>query len=145
MSRLEIEAKVENLTAVTEFIDGFLEAADCSMKVQMQIAVAIDEMFCNIARYAYPAGTGNATVQVELEKEPPAVVVTFIDRGTPFNPLDKPDPDITLTAEERAAGGLGIFLVKKTMDDMSYEYRNGLNILRIKKGLIDRNRKRKDR
>ena len=145
MKELTLEAKVENISTVTDFVNAALEAWHCSMKVQMQIAVAIDEMFCNIARYAYPAGTGSATVQVELEKEPPAVVVTFIDRGTPFNPLDKPDPDITLTAEERAAGGLGIFLVKKTMDDMSYEYRNGLNILRIKKGLIDRNRKRKDR
>lgn len=133
MNELTIEATLENIAAVTDFVDAQLEAYDCPMKVQMQIDVAIDELFGNIAHYAYQPEVGTATVRVEVEESPPAVVVTFIDHGVPYNPLENPDPDVTLSAEERKAGGLGIFLVKKTMDHMEYEYRDGQNILRVRK------------
>lgn len=133
MNELTIEATLENIAAVTDFVNAELEAYDCPMKVQMQIDVAIDELFGNIAHYAYQPEVGSATVRVEVEESPPSVVITFIDRGVPYNPLGNPDPDITLSAEERKAGGLGIFLVKNTMDDMSYEYKDGQNILRIRK------------
>ena len=134
MSRLEIEAKVENLTAVTEFIDGFLEAADCSMKVQMQIDLAVEEIFVNIANYAYTPEVGMAAITIDMTPEG-KISITFEDSGVPYDPLAKPDPDVTLSASERAIGGLGIYMVKKSMDDMYYEYRDSKNILTIVKGL----------
>lgn len=133
MKELTIGAAVENIEEVTEFVNGQLQAAGCPVKVQMQIDVAIDELFGNIARYAYGEGSGFATVRVEFTEEPRAAVLTFLDRGVPFDPLQKKDPDISLSAEERGIGGLGIYMVKKTMDRMSYEYRNGQNILKIVK------------
>jgi len=105
------------------------------MKAQAQIDIAIDELFGNIAQYAYNPETGPATVRVEVQEDPMAVIITFIDHGVPYDPLKNEDPDITLSAEERKIGGLGIFMVKKTMDEISYQYKNGQNILTIKKKL----------
>ena len=130
---LTIEATIENIPAVTAFVDTRLEALNCSIKAQSQIDIAIDELFSNIAKFAYHPGVGPATVRVEVEKDPLAVLITFIDNGLPYDPLAGEDPDITLGADEREVGGLGVFLVKKTMDDISYEYKDGQNILRIKK------------
>lgn len=135
MKELTIAATVENIETVTEFVNGQLEALDCPIRAQMQIDVAIDELFSNIAQYAYNPETGDATVRVEVVDEPLAVVITFIDGGTPYDPLAKADPDVTLSAEERGIGGLGIYMVKKTMDDVTYEYKDGKNILSIKKNL----------
>lgn len=135
MKELTIDATVENIAAVTTFVDGELEAMDCPVKVQMQIDIAIDELFGNIAHYAYNPEVGPATVRVEVLDDPLSVVITFIDNGVPYDPLKKDDPDITLTAEEREIGGLGIYMVKKTMDDISYEYRGGQNILTIRKSI----------
>ena len=97
--------------------------------------IAIDEVFSNITHYAYHPSVGSATVKIEVIEEPMSVVITFIDGGTPYNPLEKEDPDITLSAEEREIGGLGIFMVKKSMDSIDYEYKDGQNILRIKKNI----------
>ncbi len=133
MQELNLEAAVANISTVTDFVNAILEELDCPMKAQLQIDVVIDELFSNIARYAYAPGTGPATVRVETEEDPRAVILTFIDRGTPFDPLAAEDPDITAPAEERSIGGLGVFLVKKTMDDVRYERRDGQNILRITK------------
>ena len=130
---LTIEAAVENIGIVTAFVDEQLEALECPLKAQMQIDIAIDELFGNIAQYAYHPETGDATVRVEVAEHPMAVVISFIDNGIPYDPLAKEDPDITLPAEERAIGGLGIFMVKETMDGISYEYKDGQNILTIKK------------
>ena len=135
MKELTIAAKVENIEVVTNFVNEQLEALDCPMKAQMQIDIAIDELFGNIAHYAYNPEIGQATVRVEVTQDPLAVVITFIDKGVPYDPLAKADPNITLSAEEREIGGLGIFMVKKTMDDITYEYKNGQNILKIKKYL----------
>lgn len=135
MKELTINATIENIPAVTDFVDEQLEALDCPLKVQMQIDIAIDELFSNIAHYAYNPDVGPATVRVELQQEPLAVVVTFIDNGVPYDPLAQEDPDITLSAEEREIGGLGIYMVKKSMDAVNYEYRDGQNILTIKKWL----------
>lgn len=135
VKEMTVEATVANIEKVTDFVNEQLEEVGCSMKTQTQIDIAIDELFGNIAHYAYDPNVGPATVRVEVPKEPLSVVITFIDNGVPYDPLKKADPDITLSAEEREVGGLGIFLVKKTMDDVSYEYKNGQNILRIKKTL----------
>ena len=135
MKELTIAATVENIETVTAFVDEQLEALDCPMKAQMQIDIAIDELFGNIAHYAYNPEVGSATVRVEVIEEPLAVIITFIDKGVPYDPLAKADPDITLSAEEREIGGLGIFMVKKSMDEITYEYKDGQNILKIKKNL----------
>ena len=135
MKELTVEAKIENIETVTNFVNEQLEALDCPMKAQMQIDIAIDELFGNIAHYAYNPEIGKATVRVEVIEDPLAVVITFIDNGVPYDPLAKADPDTTLRAEEREIGGLGIYMVKKSMDDITYEYRDGQNILAIKKNL----------
>ena len=135
MKELTIDATIENIPVVTDFVSEQLEQLDCPMKVQIQISIAIDELFSNIARYAYNPTTGSATVQVEVTEDPLAVVVTFIDEGKPYDPLAKADPDVTLSAEEREIGGLGIYMVKKSMDDVTYEYKDGRNILKIKKSI----------
>ena len=135
MKELTIEATVENINAVTDFVNGQLENYDCPMKAQMQIDIAIDELFGNIAHYAYDPETGPATVQVEVQEDPMAVIITFIDHGKPYDPLSGKDPDLTIPLEERKEGGLGVFLVKKVMDDVRYEYKEGRNILRIKKNI----------
>jgi len=135
MEELTLPATIGNVETVTEFVNGQLEALDCPMKIQMQIDIAIDELFSNIARYAYGPGEGTATVRVEALENPRSVVITFIDRGIPYDPLKRQDPNVTLSAEDREIGGLGIFIVKKTMDDISYAYREGQNILAIKKNL----------
>ena len=130
---ITLEAKVENIAVVTELIDGILEENECPIKSQMQIDVAIDELFSNIAFYAYGDEGGDVTVRIETFEDPKSVAVTFIDCGMPYDPLKKEDPDVTLSAEEREIGGLGIFLVKKTMDDVRYEFEDGKNKLTIKK------------
>ena len=133
MKELTTSAIIENIGAVTDFVDEQLEALGCSMRAETQINIAIDEIFSNIARYAYDPDVGSATVRIEVEEEPLSVIITFMDKGVPFDPLKNAAPDTGLSAEERDVGGLGIFIVKKTMDEVSYEYCDGKNILKIKK------------
>lgn len=135
LKELTFAASLENIPVVTAFIDEQLEVLDCPMKPQMQIDIVIDELFGNIARYAYGDGTGDATVRFEFDGPTRTASVTFIDGGVPFDPLQKPDPDVTLSAEERAVGGLGIFMVKKTMDRVEYRRENSMNILTIYKNI----------
>jgi len=135
MKELTIAATVENIETVTDFVNEQLEALDCPLKAQMQIDVAIDELFGNIAHYAYNPDVGDATVRVEVIDDPLSVVITFVDKGVPYDPLTAADPDVTLSAEDRAIGGLGVFMVKKTMDEITYRYENGSNILSIRKTL----------
>lgn len=133
---LEIAAEIEILPEVLSFIERHLEEADCPPKAQMQLAIAAEEIFVNIAHYAYAPETGDATVRVEVSSsEPVTVAIIFIDRGVPFDPLAKPDPDVTLSAEDREIGGLGIYMTKKSMDDVRYEHKDGQNILRLEKKL----------
>ncbi len=135
MKELTLEADVKNLDSVIDFVNEQLETYDCSPKVQVQLDVAVEELFVNIAHYAYNPETGPATVRVEMREAPLSVVITFIDNGVPYDPLAKSDPDVTLSAEEREVGGLGIFIVKKSMDNISYSYEDGKNILTIRKNL----------
>ncbi len=133
MKELTLKAAVEGIPVVTGFIDGLLEELGCPLKAQMQIDVAIDELFGNIAHYAYGKTQGDATVRFDFDEAARTISVTFMDRGVPFNPLEKTTPDISAAAHERQIGGLGIFLVRKTMDGMEYRYENGRNILTIHK------------
>ena len=133
MKKLEVAAAAENLDTVLEFLNEQLAEIGCSAAAQMQIELAVEEVFVNIASYAYYPETGAVTVQVETKPDRPEIAVTFIDSGVPYNPLEKADPDVTLSADEREIGGLGIFLTKKTMDHVVYEYRDGKNVLTIEK------------
>lgn len=130
------EASVDNITAVTEFVDTILGNIGCAMKTMKQINVAIDEIFSNIALYAYEEGeTGDCVVRVRYKSDYSQVTLLFEDRGKEYDPLEKEDPDITLSAEEREIGGLGIFITKKLMDEVAYSRRDGKNILKLVKSL----------
>ncbi|MCR5388168.1 MAG: ATP-binding protein [Lachnospiraceae bacterium] len=133
MAELVIDAVVENIDKVFDFIHEQLEETDCPMKAQMQIDLAVDEIFANISNYAYNPETGYAKIICTVCKDPLRVEISFEDGGKPYNPLEKEDPDVTLPVEDRPIGGLGIFLVKKNMDSVDYEYKDGKNILTIKK------------
>ena len=127
------EARIDQLDKVLAFVDGILESLDCPMKAQMQIDVAVEELYVNIASYAYVPAAGPVTIQVSVAPDRHTVTITFIDSGIPYDPLQKPDPDVTLPSDERQIGGLGIFMVKKSMDDMRYTYADGQNRLTISK------------
>ena len=130
---LDIMAENEKLSEVQSFLIQCLEKVNCPAKAQMQMELAAEEIFVNIANYAYAPEKGRAVVRVEVSDDPVTVTITFIDQGVPYDPLKREEPDVTLSAEERKIGGLGIFLTKKTMDNVSYEYRDGKNILTLKK------------
>jgi len=139
-----IEAKVENLDAVKDFVAGELETFDCPAKMQKQLDLVVEEIFVNIAYYAYsdsigmsnsqrerpPTMVGKVTIRIGVGDE---VTIEFEDCGKPYNPLEKDDPDITLDAENREIGGLGVFLVKKMTDTVKYRYEDNKNILIVKK------------
>ena len=129
MTNKTFPAKTESLNEVLGFVEETLEGFACPMKIQMAICVAIEEVFVNVAHYAYPEGDGDMTLHIGFEEESRAITFRMTDKGVPFDPLKKPDPDITLSAEEREIGGLGIFIAKKTMDSLHYAYENGENIL----------------
>ena len=130
---LIIEATLENIPQVMAFVDAKLQDLACPKKARIQIKIATDELFSNIARYAYDPATGPAAVRVELEQDPRAALITFTDQGKPYDPLGTKVPDVSAPASLRKPGGLGVYLVRKTMDDIRYEYKDGQNILRIRK------------
>ncbi len=132
---ISVDSLSENLDVVTEFVNDFLSKVTNNKKAIYQINVAIDELFSNIVKFAYNPEVGKAIVRIELKEEPVSVSISFVDNGRPFNPLELENPDITLDASERQIGGLGIFIVKQSMDEISYEYKNNQNILTIKKNL----------
>ena len=130
---ITVEATLANLEKVTEFVNEHLEQIGCPPRAQMQIDITIDELFSNISFYAYNPEVGMATISIEVIDEPMEVILTFSDNGTPYDPLDAEKPDVTLSAEERKVGGLGIYIVKQSMDEIAYEYKDGKNILKVKK------------
>ena len=135
MKEITVDAMIENMNTVTAFVDDFLDQIACPMKSRIQINIVIDEIFGNICHYADKDSVGAVTVRVESGNTPKAVFLTFTDNGIPYNPLDTEDPDITSSSEERKIGGLGIYLVKKNMDEMKYEYVNQQNRLWMEKRL----------
>lgn len=135
MAELVVEAREENLEQVQAFVSSVLDQYHCSTRAIIQLNIAVEELFINIAHYAYQASVGTATVRVDVQEKPLQVSVTFLDHGIPYDPLKKEDPDVTLPLEERPIGGLGIYMVKQSMDLVHYEYRDGMNILTIQKKL----------
>lgn len=131
MKEIHVDSKIENIPEVMDFVRDELEALGCSEQVKTQFKMAVDELFGNICLYAYGEGAGPVTVSVGLEGDPPSAAVAFCDSGRPYNPLEADLPDIELDIEDRPVGGLGIFLIREMMDSMSYEYKDGCNVLKL--------------
>lgn len=135
MKELTVTASLDQLDYVLQFINSELNEYGCPEKERLQIAIAVEEIYVNIAQYAYAPNVGTAIIRFSAEHEPLRFTIQFMDGGKPYNPLAKSDPDITLDAEERGIGGLGVFIVKKNMDNVRYEYMNGKNIFTISKNV----------
>lgn len=127
------EASFDDISRITEFVENELIKNDCPQKTIIQINIAIDEIYSNIVKYAYKNGKGPTEVRVIIQDNPKKVFIRFADSGIPYNPIIAKDPDTTLSADEREVGGLGIYMVKKTMDGLKYKYEDGQNILTIEK------------
>ena len=134
LRELEIEAKDDNLNTVLDLVSEELEKMECPPRIIIKMSVAVEEIFVNISHYAYGDKTGMAKILVEGSEDPRGISITFIDGGVPYDPLEKEDPDINLSAEERQIGGLGIYMVKQTVDEIDYRYEDGKNILHVFKG-----------
>ncbi len=130
---ISLAATVENLPLVNEFVEQLLAGVTLSAKAQMQIELAVEEVFVNIANYAYGEAGGQVAVQGKILTEPAGLELVFIDGGQPYNPLSREEPDIEKKMEDRDIGGLGIFLVKKNMDEVHYAYQQEKNILTLRK------------
>ena len=130
---ITVKADIENLPAVTDFVKKRLDLVPVERKLVLKIGMVIDEIFNNISNYGYQGEKGDITVRVRVSSDKSVVTLTFIDSGVPSDPLAKEDPTITRIKEGRKPGGLGIFMVKKTMDEMEYEYKNGHNIFTVSK------------
>ncbi|SFR81789.1 ATP-binding protein [[Clostridium] aminophilum] len=133
MKEFHVDSNVENIPSVKNFVLSELEKLGCTERLMIQMKMAVDELFANISSYAYDSEAGPVTVQFDFEETSSAAVLTFIDEGKPYNPLEADEPDVELEADLRPIGGLGIFLVRNLMDDMLYEYKDGRNILTLKK------------
>ena len=133
MNQQVFPARIDALSDVLGFVERALELYGCPIKIQTAVCVAMEEMFVNVARYAYGSGEGDMMLGIDFDEESRNIIFRMTDKGTPFDPLKKPDPNITLSAEEREIGGLGIFIAKKTMDEINYAYENGENILTMVK------------
>ncbi len=133
MASITLPATIKSIEFATDFLVGMLERAACPMRAQTQLCIALDELMSNVARYAYVRSKGDITLSVEILDDPRRVVVTLTDSGIPYDPLQKEDPDVSLSADERGIGGLGIFIVKRSMDELSYEYKDGKNVVTIVK------------
>ena len=135
MKCLTVPARSECVDKINAFVAEELEAYNCSMEVQFQLELAIEEIFVNIASYSYHPIEGEAEIRCEILQDPLRVELQFLDSGKPYDPLAKDDSDTSVEALEEREGGLGILLVKRTMDDVKYAYENGKNILTIQKKL----------
>ena len=131
MGKLIVKAHADKLDEVLAFLEEELDNIGCSMKMQMKMAIVVEEVFVNIAYYAYAPDSGMATIEIKTDDTKEKVIITFIDSGKHYDMRKKEDPDITLSAEERNIGGLGIFMVKKSVDDINYEYKDNKNVLTL--------------
>ena len=135
MKTLIVTADTKELDRVTAFVDGILEEADCPMEIQFRVELAVEEIFVNIASYAYGGSRGEVELKAQILPEPQRLELRFQDRGAPFDPLAKPDADTSPEATLNREGGLGILLVKKTMDEVRYTREKNQNLLTVVKNL----------
>ncbi len=134
MKELNLIASDETLYTVLDEVREALEKNGASENQIIPITIAVEEIYVNIAHYAYDGKPGEAIVEIDIRQDPKRIWIRFRDRGIPYNPLEKEDPDITLSVEERQIGGLGIYMVKNMMDSVSYEYADGQNVFTVEKG-----------
>ncbi len=137
MHKITVPAKIENLQKVFNFVNKQLNSVAYNMKSRLQLELSIEEAYVNISKYAYESDEGKVEILSRVDEDPLQITVKFMDSGIPYNPLKNEDPDIYTNTEEKELGGLGIFLIKKNVDNIGYEYLNGKNILTIQKKLID--------
>jgi Anti-sigma regulatory factor (Ser/Thr protein kinase) len=135
MNKITVPARLDELDHVLDFIEQELDIYECAVKIKLQLAIAVEEIFVNIAKYAYAPGEGSTEILCSYSDEMKAVSISFLDEGMPYNPLAKKDPDITLSSEDRKIGGLGIYMVKKSMDEVIYDYKDNRNMLTIRKNM----------
>ena len=135
MNKLVVPAEMDKLDDVIAFVDTSLDGHEYSGKTLMEIEIAIEEIFVNIASYAYTPGTGEVSVETDISGKPETLTARFIDNGIKYDPLEKDDPNTRLSVEDTPIGGLGIFMTKASMDDVIYEYKENKNILTITKVL----------
>ena len=135
MPVLRVAATTDNLSKVTDFVDAPLAQCGTDSKIRMQIRLAVEEVFVNISSYAYDSGSGEAEIEYEMLHDPERIRITFTDSGEPFDPLEKEDPDLSEEGLLGRVGGLGIFLVKNTMDKIEYERKNNKNVLTAEKNI----------
>lgn len=130
-------ATVDNWDDVYSFLDCLIKDINLEKKVHANVLVACEEIFVNISMYAYKHlnTAGNVTVKFLYDKSSNEIRITFIDSGTKFDPTKADNADTTSSVKDRKIGGLGIFLVKKIMDKMEYEYAENQNILKLTKKL----------
>lgn len=133
MKEIIVKGTLEELENVQEFLEQHLVYEQCSLKTIFQLNIAVEEIYVNIAKYAYYPNEGEVTIRYKIEEEPTTIVIEFLDNGKPFNPLVVENPNVSMKADVRAIGGLGILLVKKNMDQVEYKYDNGQNVLTLKK------------
>lgn len=137
MTSIKVPAKKEYLEQVQSFVKEQLDGYDCPISVELSIEIAIEEIFVNIASYAYAPNDGDAEIKCEISENPLSVTIHFLDNGEPFDPLQKEDADLSKEALLTRIGGLGIYMVKQSMDKVSYEYKDGMNVLTINKSLSE--------
>lgn len=135
MHELKLQTSNDTLYTVLDTVEALLKENGCPNSVKAEILIAAEEIYVNIAHYAYGGEAGEAVVQMEISQDPKVCRIVFRDKGIPYNPLEKKDPDISLSAEERAIGGLGIYMVKQSMDKVEYRYEDGSNVLLLEKRL----------
>lgn len=138
MKELKVKAIDENLSMVLDTVENFIEGL-CNSEIKNEILISVDELFINVAHYAYEGEEGEVSIVMELLEEKKRLRIIISDQGIPFNPLEKEDPDIDLSLEERKIGGLGIFMVKDYMDHLEYKFENKSNILIMEKNLRETN------
>lgn len=135
MKELKLRAEAKELEKVQAFVRGEMESAGCSLKAISQVEIAVEEIYVNIAHYAYPSGKGEVVIRCAVSREEGKALIQFVDEGIPFDPLAKEDADTSLSAQERPIGGLGILMVKRIMDEVTYRFEEGKNILSMVKNL----------
>ncbi|MGN0093066.1 MAG: ATP-binding protein [Methanobrevibacter sp.] len=133
MEEIIIKADKSNLESILSKIEKSLSNYEISIKSKLQLEIAIEEIFVNISNYAYGDGIGDVRIEYFIDENPLSINIRFIDEGFEFNPLEVSSPDTSLSAEDRDIGGLGLVLVRKNIDSISYEYKDNQNILTIKK------------
>ncbi len=132
---ITVPADLRQLPAVVTLIDSMLNDLQCPAKSRIHVKITVDEIFSNIILHANLLKGEMVTVCARTETDPSAIEITFTDKGRPFDPLSVAEPDVTASAQKRPVGGLGLFMVRRMMDTVKYEYVNDKNILTVRKNL----------